>query len=134
MEARIMIQPRTIEHVEISPADEPGTQRTAVDPTVLAVVFGTLVVWAANFLGLWWMTTLVGIAIGVVVHGARRIVAVSAVVGIAGWGLGLAWVAIRGPDLSFAIIAAAITTGLLLCASGAWLGAAARRLFTQRSS
>ena len=50
-----------------------------------AVVVGIIVIWAANHFGWWWVTALVGVALGVGLRGTWRVLAAAAVAAVAGW-------------------------------------------------
>lgn len=113
-----------------------------VSPAWVWVVGGIIVIWAANHFGLWWVTALVGLAAGVALRGARRILAVASLAALGGWGLALLWQSF-GADIGGAaatvalimgfgrtgaiVLVLALVFGWLLALAGAWLGAAVRR-------
>ena len=107
-----------------------------------AILVGIVVVWAANHFGLWWVTTLVGVAIGVGFRGTLKVLGAASLVAVAGWGLDLAFQSLTEPLGSAAttvagimgfgqagiiVVVLALVFAWLLAAVGAWLGAAARR-------
>lgn len=109
---------------------------------------GIIVIWAANHFGLWWVTALVGVAIGLGLRGTLRIVALASVAAVAGWGLALLWQSV-GADIGGAAATVALIMGFgrsgvivillalifacLLALAGAWLGAALRRAALPRA-
>jgi hypothetical protein len=113
------------------------------------VVGGTAVIWAANQVGLWWVTALVGVAIGLALRGTPRIIAAASLAAVAGWGLAMLWQSL-GADIGGAAATVALIMGFgrsgvivillalifawLLALAGAWLGAAARRAIPQVTS
>lgn len=105
-------------------------------------LLGAVVCWLGNLDGLWWVTLIVGIALGVVACGFLSIAFSALLAGLLGWGVHLAWLAPRAPIGRLAtvvaevmgfgssgslIIALALIFAALLALSGAWLGAAVRR-------
>lgn len=121
-----------------------GNSRRA-DVVVLSAVavVGMAIIWAANHLGWWWMTALVGVAIGLALRGARRVLAVASVAALAGWGLDLV-VQSFGADLGgvasvvsgimgfgarngYLVVLLALIFAWLLAVVGAWVGASLRR-------
>ena len=60
-------------------------------PTLLAAIIGIAVIWAGNHFGLWWITMLVGLAIGVVLRGTWATLIAAALAAVGGWGLDLLW-------------------------------------------
>jgi hypothetical protein len=108
----------------------------------VATLASVVVVWAANAFGLWWVTLLVGAALGLLLRGTRRMLAAAALAGLSGWGLPLLWQALH-LDLGatatvvaeimgfgssgFVVVLLALVFGLLLSLAGAWLGTALRR-------
>jgi hypothetical protein len=118
-----------------------------------AIVAGIVVVWAANHLGLWWVTALVGVALGLGFRGTLKILGATSLVAVAAWGLDLAYQAIAQPLGAAATVVAgimgfgragvivvvlALVFAWLLGAAGAWVGASVRRaaeaLIHQRSA
>lgn len=108
-----------------------------------AVVVGIAVIWGANHLGWWWVTALVGAAIGVALRGTWRVLAAAALAAVAGWGIDLA-VQSFGANLSgvastvsgimgfgtqsgYLVLLLALIFALLLGLAGAWVGASLRR-------
>ena len=116
------------------------------EPVFLAavVVVGIVVVWGANHFGLWWITAVVGLGLGLMIRGALRLLALAALVAVAGWGLALAWQSF-GTDIGgaaavvatimgfgrsgFLVVLLALIFAALLALAGAWLGAALRRVW-----
>jgi hypothetical protein len=107
-----------------------------------AIVVGIVVVWAANHFGLWWVTALIGVAIGVAFRGTLKILGVASLVAVAAWGLDLAFQSLSQPlgaaattvagimgfgQVGAIVVALALVFAWLLGAAGAWVGAAARR-------
>ncbi len=111
---------------------------------VAACVIGIAVVWIGAAFGLWWITVLAGLAIGLIVPRGRGAFGASALAGLLGWALPLAVAAVGLPIGRAASVVAGIMgfgtangalvivltllLGLLLCLSGAWIGVALRRL------
>jgi hypothetical protein len=111
---------------------------------VIATVILALIVSVAGVLaGAWWAPFVAGIVIGVVQPRARFAVPAGAVVGLLGWALPLGAIQVQygaGPAASSLAaimgfghqgaipIALTLMVGLLLGATGAWLGSAARTL------
>lgn len=104
-------------------------------------LLGALVIWLSNEGGLWWMTMLVGLILGFLIPSGRGILA-AAVTGVAGWGLGLLWLAIQTPigsTASAVSVTLGVGTGPLaaivltlalgggLAASFAWLAVSIQR-------
>lgn len=95
-------------------------------------------------LGYWWVTPLVGLAIGAIVPWPRLSLATAALAGLVAWGGPIAWQATHMPVARTAEVVAAIMglaglgavgpiaitllVGVLLCLSGAWVGSAGREL------
>jgi hypothetical protein len=111
---------------------------------VIATVILALIVSVAGVLaGAWWAPFVAGIVIGAVQPRARFAVPAGAVVGLLGWALPLGAIQVQygaGPAASSLAaimgfghqgaipIALTLMVGLLLGATGAWLGSAARTL------
>jgi hypothetical protein len=108
----------------------------------VAWVGGAAVTWVGNAFGLWWVTVVVGVAIGLLLRGTGRVLVAAGGDALAGWGLHLLWLArladlggtatvvaeIMGLGHSDKLVTVlALVFGLLLGLGGAWLGAAARR-------
>lgn len=111
---------------------------------VAAGIAGGLLAWLLMAYGAWWTTFPLGLAAGA--FQARRLPALGSglLVGLLGWSLPLASIALAGAPLGRAAIvvsavlgaaaggvpaiALSILTGVLLGCSGAWLGVALRRL------
>jgi hypothetical protein len=103
---------------------------------------GTAVAWLGNRLGLWWLTLVVGIAVGLALRRRRTALWVALLAGLLGWGLELVALALTFPlrptaEAVSAILGApgiggtpavALTLGLgaLLAGLGMWLGSALR--------
>lgn len=120
------------------------TGRTRLILTLLLVLAGIVATWAGNLQGVWWITPLAGLVIGLALRGAWVIVGAAFLVGLLGWGLELAWLAISlpigraasvvagimgfGTGQGGVVIAVTLLLGVLLCLGGAWIGAALRRL------
>jgi hypothetical protein len=133
--------------VELDP--EPAVRRsasqalTAAAPAAIFLGAMTAGGAAAVGLGYWWVTPLVGVAIGAILPWPRLAVAVSGLAGLAAWAVPLLWLAVRAPVGQTAAVVAAImglagvgpigplaitlVVGILLCVSGAWVGLAARK-------
>jgi hypothetical protein len=95
-------------------------------------------------LGYWWVTSLVGLAIGAILPWPRLGLGAAALAGLVAWGGPIAWQATHLPVTRTAEVVAAIMglaglgavgpiaitllVGVLLCWSGAWVGSAAREL------
>lgn len=73
----------------------PGVERS---PWLLAAAAALIaaVIYAVNLAGLWWVTVLGGLALGLLCPSWRGLLAATAA-GLLGWGLGLAWVAVQAP-------------------------------------
>lgn len=120
------------------------TMRGRVPLAVPATIVGAVVVGAGNPAGLWWLAMIVGVAIGLLLRGAAAALSASALAGVLGWGLPLAWQALSfpvtptagvvagimglGAGNSTAVIIATLLLAALLGLSGGWLGIALRRL------
>ncbi len=116
----------------------------AAAPVVIFVA--TLAAGAAVGVGLgyWWLAPLAGLALGAILPWSRLGLATGALVGLMAWGAPLWWLAAHAPVGRTAEVVAAIIglaglgatgpiaitllLGVLLCLSGAWVGAAARKL------
>jgi hypothetical protein len=110
------------------------------------VAAGIAVAWLGEAAGLWWLTFVVGVAIGLAVRRSRTSLLASSLAGALGWGLPLAWLALFAPVGRAAAVVSGVfgveggalaigltvLLGVLLATTGAWLGSAARRL-VQRS-
>jgi hypothetical protein len=109
---------------------------------LLLLAAAVAAIWLANLAGLWWVTVLAGLALGLVARRSRGAVGAGLAAGLLGWGLPLAWLAVRVPlrptaeavagVLGFpgagglAAYVLTLLVGALLGGAGAWLGAAAR--------
>ena len=109
-----------------------------------AGIAGGLLAWLLMAYGAWWATFPLGLAAGGIQ--TRRLPALGSglLVGLVGWGLPLATMAVGGAPVTRAAvvvsgilgataggvpaIALTVLTGVLLGCSGAWLGVALRRL------
>jgi len=130
----------------VSPAFWAGLGKcTGIQARVVAgalTLAGAAAMWGGNHFGLWWVTALVGVALGLLLRGGR--VALAAVdAALLGWGLDLLWQSsqadlggvagvvalIAGLPRSYgpALIVVALVYGALLALAGAWAGAALRR-------
>ncbi len=112
--------------------------------TLALTVLGVAVVWIANLAGLWWVTSLAGLAIGLVVQRGRVAFGLAALAGLLGWAAPLAIASVGlpigqaasvvagimgfGTANGYLVVAVTVLLGLLLCLSGAWVGVALRRL------
>lgn len=121
------------------PAMPPETQLTA-----LATAAGLVVIWLANLFGLWWVTPLAGLVIGLALRRARAVFLSAVLAGALGWGAPLAWQALSlpigaasstvagimgfGASNGALIVVATLLLGAIYCAAGAWVGLALRRL------
>jgi len=112
-----------------------------------AGVLGGLLAWLLMGAGGWWLTFPLGLAAGALQ--VRRLHALGAglLVGLLGWGLPLAAIALGGAPLGrtavvvsgilgaaaggVPAIAVTMLTGIVLATAGAWLGLALRRLAIQ---
>jgi hypothetical protein len=113
----------------------------------IALGGGTIAIWIANLVGLWWVTPLFGFLIGLLPLPGRRSYAVAALAGAVGWGLGLLWLNFQESVGSAASVVAGImgfgshgsvviVLTLLLAAIlglvGAWIGRSLRRVVETR--
>ena len=117
---------------------------------ILAFAAATVVIWAANVFGFWWVAFAAGIAIGFTLARHPRALLVGALAGALGWGLPLLWLATSQPVGKtaevisgvlgtsrlggFPAIAVTVLVGLLLGVTGSWLGAALRRVLKKLKS
>ncbi len=101
------------------------------------VVSGIALVWLCNAFGLWWATFILGVLVGLHLHGKDAFGA-AALIGGLGWGLPLLLQALHAPVGQVAatvailvglgntggplIVLVTILLGVLLCVVGAWLG------------
>jgi len=107
----------------------------------LVIVGGVLLSLAAMLLGLWWVTFLAALAVGVALSRTWMALVAGAIAGLVAWSEPLiatqaqyglapaatALAAIMGvKGAALVPIALTVLTGVLLGLSGAWLGAAAR--------
>lgn len=113
-------------------------------PAALATVGGLAVIWLANIFGLWWVTLLAGLGIGLMLRPMRSVFVAAGLAGALGWGAPLAWQALSVPIGAAAstvagimgfgasngalIVVATLLLGAIYCAAGAWVGVALRRL------
>ena len=113
----------------------------------LVLAAGILVSLAGMLLGLWWVTFLAGVGVGLALPRTWMALAAGAVVGLVAWsepllvanaqyGLGstsLALAAILGAKgAAFAPVALTVVIGVLLGLTGGWLGAATRAVVISR--
>jgi hypothetical protein len=113
---------------------------------LIAVAVATVIVeFFGNNLGLWWITIAAGIAVGLLRHrGALTGLIVGTVVG---WGLGIisqaggqtlgiagvaSALALNARGLGWVILGVTFVYALILALSGAWIGAAVRRVSAAR--
>jgi hypothetical protein len=106
---------------------------------------GVAVTWLVSHIGWWWVTFLVGLALGVTIPLARRALLVALVVGALGWGLPLALLAVSAPVSGVAAAVASLVglpaaggaiivilvtplVGCILSVVGAWVGLSGKRL------
>ena len=108
-----------------------------------AMVVGIIIIWQANHFGWWWVTALVGAALGVGLRGTWRVLTAAALASLAGWGLDLAAQSLGanigavagtvsgimgfGTHSGFIVVLLALIFALLLGLAGAWAGTALRR-------
>jgi len=114
-------------------------------PTLWIGLLGTAVVWIGDQIGWWWVTFLVGLAIGIALRQARQALAVALTVGGLGWGLPLALLAASAPVGGVALVVASLAglpaavgatvvilatplVGCILSVVGTWLGLTGARL------
>jgi hypothetical protein len=111
---------------------------------LLIGIIGLVLAWLSGLAGWWWVTTIVGLLIGILVRPAWLVVLVSLTTGGLGWGLPLALLAFNAPAGRIAtavesavgltatggtiIILLTVALGCLLSVLGAWVGIATRRL------
>lgn len=109
---------------------------------VAAGLLGGLVAAVAVALGAWWLTFVLGVAIGIMVTGRAAALGAGALLGLVGWAAPLLALALAGDPVERAAVvlssilgaaaggvpalALTVVTGVLLALSGAWLGSAAR--------
>ncbi len=116
-----------------------------IPPTLWIGFAGVAVIGLFGQIGWWWVTFLVGLALGVALPRARRALVVALVVGALGWGLPLALLAVSAPVGGVAaavaglvglpaavgtmvVILATLLVGCILSVVGAWVGLTGRRL------
>jgi hypothetical protein len=101
------------------------------------VVIGVALVWLCNAFGLWWVTFILGLLVGLLLRGMDAFGA-AVLIGGLGWGLPLLLQALHAPVGQVAatvailvglgsaggplVILLTILLGVLLCVVGAWLG------------
>jgi hypothetical protein len=101
------------------------------------VVIGVAFVWLCNAFGLWWVTFILGLLVGLLLRGMDAFGA-AVLIGGLGWGLPLLLQALHAPVGQVAatvailvglgsaggplVILLTILLGVLLCVVGAWLG------------
>ena len=112
--------------------------------TALFLIAGLLLVWIANHVGLWWVTAVVGLGIGLALRPARAALLLSWLVALAAWGLDLlvqsfqsdiggvagivALIAGLPRSSGYVVIVLALVFASLLALAGAWVGVALRRV------
>lgn len=100
---------------------------------LVAIVAGATVAWIGNDFGLWWLTLVAALAIGLLLGRALALLAGFSAGGL-GWGLPLAWLAVAPPGAPgvratwLPAVVLAVAQGAFLGLAGAWLGAAVRGL------
>ena len=105
----------------------------------VAIVAGWALVVVTQPMGLWWMTLVCGLGLGLLVPGWRAGVG-ALLVGALGWGIPLLWEAGTAPVGSVAdvlggllgipgpaAVAATLLVSVVLALAGAWVGIAVRR-------
>jgi hypothetical protein len=125
------------------------TVRSPRESVLPLTVFGgaTVAVWISGLYGVWWLTTVAGVIVGLFPLGSRRCLAVAAGAGATGWALALLWLAlgedVRGAASVIAgimgfgrhgviVIVLVLILAALFAVIGAWIGIAARRLLEMR--
>jgi hypothetical protein len=110
--------------------------------TALLLTAGLVIIWATNHIGLWWVTALVGLGIGLALRSGRTALLLSWLVALAAWGLDLlvqsftsdiggvagvvALIAGLPRSAGFVVVALALLFASLLALAGAWVGVALR--------
>lgn len=129
-----------------SPAGaEPGgpAARRATTRLVPVTIAAAVAVWLAGYAGLWQLTFVVGVAIGLLAHG-RAVPVMAIVAGAAGWGVPLAVLATQadvghladvvaslaglGDGSGAVVLIVTVAVGALLTVAGAWAGSATRSM------
>ncbi len=103
---------------------------------------------AGNARGLWWVTFVTGLMLGLLLRRARRALASGLASGALAWGVPLAWLSLSAPVGGMAIvvsgilgirgspwpaIALTVALGALLSVTGAWLGSALQAIGLRRA-
>lgn len=116
-----------------------------IPPVLWIGLASVAVVWVGGQIGWWWVTPLVGLALGLALPQARRALVVALIIGALGWGLPLALLAVSAPVGgvaaavagivglpaavgAIAVILATPLMGCILSVVGAWVGLTGRRL------
>ena len=113
---------------------------------LLIGIIGLVLVWLSGQVGWWWVTAIVGMLFGILIHPAWLALVTSLAAGGLGWGLPLALLAFNVPIGRIAvaveaaigltatggtiIILLTVVLGCVLSLVGTWVGIAARRLPT----
>lgn len=117
-------------------------------PLLPLLIPALLVVLITVLIGLWWVTPLVGLVLGLLLGGFRS-AGIAFLSGLVGWGLGLLWQEIHipiggtanavagimgfGASGGVIVIALTLLIGALLATAGAWVGVAIHGLFASRT-
>lgn len=110
---------------------------------LLGGLLGLVFVWTGNHFGLWWVTCLVGVGIGLLIHRLWLLLGATLLASVGGWGGDLLWqsrhadiggvasvlAGILGLDTAngYLVIIITLAFAWLLCLSGMWVGTALRR-------
>lgn len=109
--------------------------------TAGAIAIGVALIFVTNLFGLWWVTTIVGVLVGLLPWPGRRVFGAAALAGAAGWAVGLIWLEFQESVNAAASVVAGIMgfgshasvvilltllLGALLSLAGSWLGLAVR--------
>jgi hypothetical protein len=105
---------------------------------------GVVVIWLGGLLGWWWLTPLVGLALGLALSPTRRALLVALIAGGLGWGLPLALLALSAPVAPLAaavegvvglpaaggalVVLVTLLVGAGLSVVGAWVGTTGKQL------
>lgn len=112
--------------------------------TAASPIVGLAVMWAANHVGLWWMTAVVGLVLGFALRPGRTALLLAWLAALAAWGLDLlvqsfhsdiggvagvvALIAGLPRSAGFVVIVLALLFASLLALASAWVGVALRRV------
>ena len=130
------------EPAPVSPNGGPPAPRFRAGPLLVAGL-SLVAVLAGSLAGAWWLALPMGVLLGASRRTQRAAILTGAGIGLLGWLLPLAWLALSYPIWRAASVlsgilgvgvlgpaAAVLLTGLvgaLLCGAGSWIGAALRR-------